>query len=364
MSEEEIIQNKDIPNSVVNENDKQSEIQGNTQSENIPEAQENSRNNEETVIQEEKQEKNKEEKIEEKNKEIVEEESKDIKKEETTIKEENNNNPNLHNSNKNLNEDNKEVEVSGKQSNEYKNDGESEEEDNDEKEEENNEDELISENTTTPRNTNSPVTPGTDKLSKKEKKRIKKKELLMLREKKKQQEKKEKNKIRYLSEEEIDLAFKWFTNGKSVISSNDIKNCFDQYFTNVSKNDKKYYVIGGIKQDTRHLVNTREEKIQSEMFNSTQSLSSLKKMLLKYPFKIKDYDNAFSILCGSDQTDILSKDILNKYIDIFKENEVPVKNDIDKIFKCFDKDNDGELGISDLFKMKKFDLKKISDDYV
>jgi len=56
--------------------------------------------------------------------------------------------------------------------------------------------------------------------------------------------------------------------------------------------------------------------------------------------------------------------MLNKYIDVFKENEILVKNDIDKIYKCFDKDKDGELSISDLFKMKRFDLKKISDDFI
>ncbi len=59
----------------------------------------------------------------------------------------------------------------------------------------------------------------------------------------------------------------------------------------------------------------------------------------------------------------MSEETLNKYIDIFKENEVPVKNDIDKILRCFDKDKDGKLGISDLFKMKRTDLKKITDDY-
>ncbi|ORX55977.1 hypothetical protein BCR36DRAFT_410016, partial [Piromyces finnis] len=216
------------------------------------------------------------------------------------------------------------------------------------------ENEEIVNNSSTPRNTNSPVstnskgtTPTSKSLSNKNPKLVNNKETLLLKDKINQQKIKEKNKLRYLTEEEINLAFKWFTNGKQIISSNDIKTCFDQYFTNISKNDKKYYVIGGIKQYTRNLVNTKEEKAQSEMFNSTQSISSLKKMLLKYPFKMKDYDNAFSILCGSDQTDIMSKEILNKYIDIFKQNEVPVKNDIDKILKCFDKDKDGELGISD-----------------
>jgi len=191
----------------------------------------------------------------------------------------------------------------------------------------------------------------------------KEKELLLLKEKKKQQEKKDKNKIRYLTEEEIDLAFKWFTNGKQIISSNDIKDCFETFFSNLSKNDKRYYIVGGIKNDTRHLVNIKEEKSQSEMFNSTQTISSLKKMLLKYPFKIKDYDNAFSILCDGGQEDTLSENTLKKYFEIFKDNEIPVKNDVDNVFKCFDRDKDGQLGAQDLFKMKLSDLKKITDDY-
>jgi len=185
----------------------------------------------------------------------------------------------------------------------------------------------------------------------------------MLREKRKQKEKKDKNRVRYLTEEEINLAFRWFTKGDSIISSRDVKECFDTFFSDLSRNDKKYYVSGNIKNDTRHLVNIKEEKIQSEMFCSTQTISSLKKMLLKYPFKIKDYDNAFSILCEGNKDDILSENTLNKYINIFKNNDVPVKNNVDKILRCFDKDKDGQLGISDLFKMKSTDLKKITDDY-
>lgn len=165
-------------------------------------------------------------------------------------------------------------------------------------------DELINNNEpSNPRNTNSPVTPASRRTSTYYRRASiaraikfqKEKEIFIQKGKNKLQEKPEKNKIRYLTEEEIDLAFQWFTNGKSVISPEDVKNCFDTFFTGVSKNDKKYYVDGGIKQDTRHLINTREEKIQSEMFNSTQTISSLKKMLLKYPFKMKDYDNAFSV---------------------------------------------------------------------
>ncbi|OUM65731.1 hypothetical protein PIROE2DRAFT_7237 [Piromyces sp. E2] len=414
---------EEIVTTTENENKKQSEIPENVETTNTPETQENNQNKGEAVIQEEKNvettipeekieqegikegttipEEKKEEKTEQegiKEGTTIPEEKKEEKteqegikegttvqeekpeqkgiKEETTIKEEKSNSPNQessnsssHNSNKNLNKHNKDEnkeEVEDKSgTNTNKNDEENEDEDKDEDERDDiiEEDELIN-NDSTPRNTNSPVTPGTGKLSAKDERLNKKKEILLLREKKKQQEKKEKNKIRYLNEEEIDLAFKWFTKGKQILSPNDIKLCFDQYFTNISKNDKKYYVVGGIKQDTRHLVNTREEKIQSEMFNSTQSISSIKKMLLKYPFKSKDYDNAFSILCGGDHIDILSREMINKYIDIFKENEVPVKNDIEKIYRCFDKDKDGELNISDLFRMKKFDLKKISDDIV
>jgi len=171
----------------------------------------------------------------------------------------------------------------------------------------------------------------------------KKKEMLMQKGKNKFQERSEKNRIRYLTEEEINLAFQWFTDGRNVITSEDIKNCFDMYFTDISKNDKKYYVEGGIKHDTRHLINTKEEKVQSEMFNSSQSITSLKKMLLKYPFKMKDYDNAFSILCGGDLEESISKETLNEYINILRENEVPIKNDIDKILRCFDKDKAGLL---------------------
>jgi len=170
-----------------------------------------------------------------------------------------------------------------------------------EKEEELIEEELSDNDGSTSVVTNSSETPETDNSNDKtpEKKGrpifSKEKESILLREKRKQQEKKDKNRVRYLTEEEINLAFKWFTKGDSVISSRDIKECFDTFFTDLSRNDKKYYVSGNIKNDTRHLVNIKEEKIQSEMFSTTQTISSLKKMLLRYPFKIKDYDNAFSV---------------------------------------------------------------------
>jgi len=218
-------------------------------------------------------------------------------------------------------------------------------------------------------NTETPSTPSDRKgLSRRSsiiraKKYKKEKELFIQKGKNKLQERPDRNKVKYLTEEEINLAFQWFTEGNSHITPRNIKDRFDTFFTDIPKNDKKYYIEGGIKNDTRHLINTREEKIQSEMFNSTQSISSLKKMLIKYPFKMKDYENAFSILCGGDLEEEISNETINKYIEILKENDVPIKNGIDKILRCFDKDKDGVLGISDLYKMKLSDLNKITDDF-
>ncbi|KAG4098981.1 hypothetical protein H8356DRAFT_1424152 [Neocallimastix lanati (nom. inval.)] len=222
--------------------------------------------------------------------------------------------------------------------------------------------ELNSEKGST-KNTNTPSTPHKRLSISRAKKYKKEKEIFIQKGKNKLQERPDRNKVKYLSEEEINLAFQWFTKGNSVITPRNIKDCFDTFFTDIPKNDKKYYIEGGIKNDTRHLINTREEKLQSEMFNSTQSIASLKKMLIKYPFKMKDYENAFSILCGGDLEEEISNKTINKYIEILKENNVPIKNGIDKILRCFDKDKDGVLGISDLYKMKLSDLNKITDDF-
>ncbi|ORX63696.1 hypothetical protein BCR32DRAFT_273361 [Anaeromyces robustus] len=266
------------------------------------------------------------------------------------------------------NNQNKETYDSNKENHNITNDSNINNDDNNNDNNDDNEELNTILNDETPRNTNSPVTSdiyNSDLLNRETSDaNMKEKELSLFKRKKKLQERNDQNKIRKITEEEIDLAFKWFTGENLIITPDDVRDRFDTFFTQVSKNDKKYYVVGGIKQDTRHLVNTKEEQSQSEMFNSKQTKSSLKKMLLKYPFKIKDYDNALSILCGGDLEETMPLEIIDKYIDIFKENEVNVKNDIKRVLKCFDKDKDGQLGISDILKMRLSDLKKITDDYI
>ncbi|KAG4081586.1 hypothetical protein H8356DRAFT_1758780 [Neocallimastix lanati (nom. inval.)] len=162
--------------------------------------------------------------------------------------------------------------------------------------------ELNSEKGST-KNTNTPSTPH-KRLSIK---------IFIQKGKNKLQERPDRNKVKYLSEEEINLAFQWFTKGNSVITPRNIKDCFDTFLLIFQK--------------------------------------MIKNIILKV------------ILCGGDLEEEISNKTINKYIEILKENNVPIKNGIDKILRCFDKDKDGVLGISDLYKMKLSDLNKITDDF-